>query len=155
MTNQIFKSAILDFSVSAQNAKANVPQIRFSTQDSGGTARLKFTAKKDDNNLPLSSAAEVTLAMVLSVGKKYESSYIVNPEIINRTEGVFEYSLTDEQISHDGQANAELYVKYPNQTMQINRFSFVIEKAMIDDNFLPVATYYVEKWDVLVAFKIT
>ncbi|WP_346401434.1 BppU family phage baseplate upper protein, partial [Listeria monocytogenes] len=79
----------------------------FSTQDSGGTARLKFTAKKDDNNLPLSSAAEVTLAMVLSVGKKYESSYIVNPEIINRTEGVFEYSLTDEQISHDGQANAE------------------------------------------------
>ncbi|EOG9405069.1 hypothetical protein ACLLE7_003247, partial [Listeria monocytogenes] len=27
MTNQIFKSAILDFSVSAQNAKANVPQI--------------------------------------------------------------------------------------------------------------------------------
>ncbi|WP_167803486.1 phage baseplate upper protein [Listeria monocytogenes] len=147
MTNQIFKSAILDFSVSAQNAKANVPQIRFSTQDSGGTARLKFTAKKDDNNLPLSSAAEVTLAMVLSVGKKYESSYIVNPEIINRTEGVFEYSLTDEQISHDGQANAELYVKYPNQTMQINRFSFVIEKAMIDDNFLPVAKYYVEKWD--------
>ncbi|EDN9504780.1 DUF2479 domain-containing protein [Listeria monocytogenes] len=147
MTNQIFKSAILDFSVSAQNAKANVPQIKFSTQDSGGTARLKFTAKKDDNNLPLSSAAEVTLAMVLSVGKKYESSYIVNPEIINRTGGVFEYSLTDEQISHDGQANAELYVKYPNQTMQINRFSFVIEKAMIDDNFLPVATYYVEKWD--------
>lgn len=46
MTNQIFKSAILDFSVSAQNAKANVPQIKFSTQDSGGTARLKFTAKK-------------------------------------------------------------------------------------------------------------
>lgn len=76
--------------------------------------------------------------MVLSVGKKYESSYIVNPEIINRTEGVFEYSLTDEQISHDGQANAELYVKYPNQTMQINRFSFVIEKAMIDDNFCPL-----------------
>ncbi|CUK85924.1 Gp20 [Listeria monocytogenes] len=147
MTNQIFKSAILDFSVSAQNAKANVPQIKFSTQDSGGTARLVFMVKKDDNYLPLSSAAEVTLAMIMSVGKKYESKYVVNPEIINRTEGVFEYSLTDDQISHDGQVNAELYVKYPNQSMQINRFKFDIEKAMIDDDFLPVATYYVEKWD--------
>lgn len=147
MTNQIFKSAILDFSVSAQNAKANVPQIKFSTQDSGGTARLVFMVKKDNNYLPLSSAAEVTLAMVVSVGKKYESKYVVNPEIINRTEGVFEYSLTDDQISHDGQVNAELYVKYPNQSMQINRFKFDIEKAMIDDGFLPVATYYVEKWD--------
>lgn len=147
MTNKIFKSAILDFSVSAQNAKANVPAIKFSTQDSGGTARLNFTAKKEVNSLPLSSAAEVTLAMIMSVGKEYESKYVVNPEITNRTKGVFEYSLTDDQISHDGQVNAELYVKYPNQSMQIHRFSFVIEKAMIDDNFFPVATYYVERWD--------
>ncbi|EAG2253109.1 phage baseplate upper protein [Listeria monocytogenes] len=147
MTNKIFKSAILDFSVSTQNAKANVPAIKFSTQDSGGTARLFFTAKKEVNSLPLSSAAEVTLAMIMSVGKEYESKYVVNPEITNRTKGVFEYSLTDDQISHDGQVNAELYVKYPNQSMQIHRFSFVIEKAMIDDNFFPVATYYVERWD--------
>ncbi|EAC4387153.1 phage baseplate upper protein, partial [Listeria monocytogenes] len=147
MTNKIFKSAILDFSVSAQNAKANVPAIKFSTQDSGGTARLNFTAKKEVNSLPLSSAAEVTLAMIMSVGKEYESKYVVNPEITNRTKGVFEYSLTDDQISHDGQVNAELYVKYQNQSMQIHRFSFVIEKAMIDDNFFPVATYYVERWD--------
>lgn len=147
MTNKIFKSAILDFSVSAQNAKANVPQILFNTQDSGGTARLIFTAKKEDNSLPLSSAAKVTLAMIMSVGKEYESKYVVYPEITNRTKGAFEYSLTDNQISHDGQVNAELYVKYPNQSMQIHRFSFVIEKAMIDDNFFPVATYYVERWD--------
>ncbi|MBF2368330.1 phage baseplate upper protein [Listeria welshimeri] len=147
MTNKIFKSAILDFSVSAQNAKANVPQILFNTQDSGGTARLIFTAKKEDNSLPLSSAAKVTLAMIMSVGKEYESKYVVYPEITNRTKGAFEYSLTDNQISHDGQVNAELYVKYANQSMQIHRFSFVIEKAMIDDNFFPVATYYVERWD--------
>lgn len=147
MTNKIFKSAILDFSVSAQNAKANVPQILFNTQDSGGTARLIFTAKKEDNSLPLSSAAKVTLAMIMSVGKEYESKYVVYPEITNRTKGTFEYSLTDNQISHDGQVNAELYVKYQNQSMQIHRFSFVIEKAMIDDNFFPVATYYVERWD--------
>lgn len=46
MTNQIFKSAILDFSVSAQNAKANVPQICFNTQDTGGTAKLIVKTKK-------------------------------------------------------------------------------------------------------------
>ncbi|MBF2609333.1 phage baseplate upper protein [Listeria innocua] len=147
MTNKIFKSAILDFSVSAQNAKANVPQILFNTQDSGGTARLIFTAKKEDNSLPLSSAAKITLAMVMSVGEEYESKYVVNPVITNRAKGIFEYSLTDDQISHNGQVNAELYVKYPEQAMQINRFNFEIEKAMIDDNFFPVATYYVERWD--------
>ncbi|MGC9338759.1 phage baseplate upper protein [Listeria ivanovii] len=147
MTNKIFKSAILDFSVSAQNAKANVPQIRFSTQDSGGTARLVFAIKKEDYSLPLSSAAEITLAMVMSVGEEYESKYVVNPVITNRAKGIFEYSLTDDQISHNGQVNAELYVKYPEQAMQINRFNFEIEKAMIDDNFFPVATYYVERWD--------
>lgn len=147
MTNQIFKSAILDFSVSAQNAKANVPQICFNTQDTGGTARLIFTATKEGNRLPLSSAAKVTLAMIMSVGKEYESKYVVNLEITPRSDGIFEYSLTDDQISHDGQANAELYIKYPNQSMQINRFSFVIEKAMIDDNFNPVTTYYVQRWD--------
>ncbi|EDO1155144.1 DUF2479 domain-containing protein [Listeria innocua] len=147
MINKIFKSAILDFSVSAQNAKANVPQIRFSTQDSGGTARLVFAIKKEDYSLPLSSAAEITLAMVMSVGEEYESKYVVNPVITNRAKGIFEYSLTDDQISHNGQVNAELYVKYPEQAMQINRFNFEIEKAMIDDNFFPVATYYVERWD--------
>ncbi|HGI6635416.1 BppU family phage baseplate upper protein [Listeria monocytogenes] len=147
MTNQIFKSAILDFSVSAQNAKANVPQICFNTQDTGGTAKLIVKTKKDDAKLPLSSAAQITLAMRMSVGKEYESTYVVNPVITRRADGIFEYSLTDDQISHDGQTNAELYVKYPNQSMQINRFKFDIEKAMIDDDFLPVATYYVEKWD--------
>ncbi|EHF6378867.1 BppU family phage baseplate upper protein [Listeria monocytogenes] len=147
MTNQIFKSAILDFSVSAQNAKANVPQICFNTQDTGGTAKLIVKAKKDDANLPLSSAAQITLAMRMSVGKEYESTYVVNPVITRRADGIFEYSLTDDQISHDGQTNAELYVKYTNQSMQIHRFSFIIEKAMIDDNFLPAVTYYVARWD--------
>ncbi|EJQ6747496.1 BppU family phage baseplate upper protein, partial [Listeria monocytogenes] len=79
MTNQIFKSAILDFSVSAQNAKANVPQICFNTQDTGGTAKLIVKTKKDDAKLPLSSAAQITLAMRMSVGKEYESTYVVNP----------------------------------------------------------------------------
>ncbi|EIZ2538678.1 phage baseplate upper protein [Listeria monocytogenes] len=147
MTNKIFKSAILDFSVSAQNAKANVPLIRFNTQDSGGTARLVFSVKKEGDSLPFSSAAEITLAMVMSVGEEYESKYVVNPVITNRTKGIFEYSLTDDQISHNGQVNAELYVKYPNQSMQINRFNFEIEKAMIDDNFSPLTTYYVKRWD--------
>ncbi|ELC4710525.1 BppU family phage baseplate upper protein, partial [Listeria monocytogenes] len=119
----------------------------FNTQDTGGTAKLIVKTKKDDAKLPLSSAAQITLAMRMSVGKEYESTYVVNPVITRRADGIFEYSLTDDQISHDGQTNAELYVKYPNQSMQIHRFSFIIEKAMIDDNFLPVATYYVEKWD--------
>ncbi|MBC1485979.1 phage baseplate upper protein [Listeria seeligeri] len=147
MENQIFKSAILDFSVSSQHAIAEVPKITFSTQDSGGTAKLIFATKKDGVSLSLSNAAEISLAMIMSVGKDYESRYLVNPTIIDRVKGLIEYSLTDDQIGHDGQVEAELYVKYQNQTMQINRFSFSIEKAMIDDDFMPVQTYYVEKWD--------
>ncbi|HEM1103518.1 TPA: BppU family phage baseplate upper protein, partial [Listeria monocytogenes] len=120
----------------------------FYTQDSGGTARLIFNIDKDNQDLVLSSAAELELAMILAKGKESESKYLVKPTIIDGVRGIAEYSLTDSQIAHDGNAIAELYIKYKNsQAMRVYKFEFEIKKALIDSDFFPVAEFYVERWD--------
>ncbi|TXG31655.1 BppU family phage baseplate upper protein, partial [Listeria monocytogenes] len=120
----------------------------FYTQDSGGTARLIFNIDKDNQDLVLSSAAELELAMILAKGTESESKYLVKPTITDGVRGIAEYVLTDSQISHAGTAIAELYIKYKNsQAMRVYKFSFEIKKALIDSDFFPVKEYYVERWD--------
>ncbi|EHU3981739.1 BppU family phage baseplate upper protein, partial [Listeria monocytogenes] len=120
----------------------------FYTQDSGGTARLIFNIDKDNQDLVLSSAAELELAMILAKGTESESKYLVKPTIIDGVRGIAEYSLTDSQIAHAGNAIAELYIKYKNsQAMRVYKFSFEIKKALIDSDFFPVSEFYVERWD--------
>ncbi|HFU6463534.1 TPA: BppU family phage baseplate upper protein, partial [Listeria monocytogenes] len=87
-------------------------------------------------------------AMILAVGKESESKYLVKPTVVDGVRGIAEYTLTDSQIAHDGNAIAELYIKYKNsQAMRVYKFSFEIKKALIDSDFFPVKEYYVERWD--------
>ncbi|EKB7060350.1 BppU family phage baseplate upper protein, partial [Listeria innocua] len=103
---------------------------------------------KDNQDLVLSSAAELELAMILAKGKESESKYLVKPKVVDGVQGIAEYTLTDSQIAHDGNAIAELYIKYKNsQGMRVYKFSFEIKKALIDSDFFPVKEYYVERWD--------
>ncbi|EJG6820958.1 BppU family phage baseplate upper protein, partial [Listeria monocytogenes] len=70
------------------------------------------------------------------------------PTVVDGVRGIAEYTLTDSQIAHDGNAIAELYIKYKNsQAMRVYKFSFEIKKALIDSDFFPVKEYYVERWD--------
>ncbi|ENG4426053.1 BppU family phage baseplate upper protein [Listeria monocytogenes] len=145
--NVIHKNGVYDFNVTTQEDKP-LPVAVFYTQDSGGTARLIFNIDKDNQDLVLSSAAELELAMILAKGKESESKYLVKPTIIDGVRGIAEYSLTDSQIAHDGNAIAELYIKYKNsQAMRVYKFEFEIKKALIDSDFFPVKEYYVERWD--------
>ncbi|EEC6572521.1 BppU family phage baseplate upper protein, partial [Listeria monocytogenes] len=114
----------------------------------GGTARLIFNIDKDNQDLGLSSAAELELAMILAKGKESESKYLVKPKVVDGVQGIAEYTLTDSQIAHDGNAIAELYIKYKNsQAMRVYKFEFEIKKALIDSDFFPVSEFYVERWD--------
>ncbi|EAE6208252.1 hypothetical protein VC38_00700 [Listeria innocua] len=145
--NVIHKNGIYDFNVTTEEDKPLQKSV-FYTQDSGGTARLIFNIDKDNQDLVLSSAAELELAMILAVGKESESKYLVKPTVVDGVRGIAEYSLTDSQIAHDGNAIAELYIKYKNsQAMRVYKFSFEIKKALIDSDFFPVKEYYVERWD--------
>ncbi|EAD6201351.1 BppU family phage baseplate upper protein [Listeria monocytogenes] len=145
--NVIHKNGVYDFNVTTQEDKPLQKSV-FYTQDSGGTARLIFNIDKDNQDLVLSSAAELELAMILAKGTESESKYLVKPTIIDGVRGIAEYSLTDSQIAHDGNAIAELYIKYKNsQAMRVYKFSFEIKKALIDSDFFPVKEYYVERWD--------
>ncbi|EGP7201180.1 TPA: BppU family phage baseplate upper protein [Listeria monocytogenes] len=145
--NVIHKNGVYDFNVTTQEDKPLQKSV-FYTQDSGGTARLIFNIDKDNQDLVLSSAAELELAMILAKGKESESKYLVKPTIIDGVRGIAEYSLTDSQIAHDGNAIAELYIKYKNsQAMRVYKFEFEIKKALIDSDFFPVKEYYVERWD--------
>lgn len=145
--NVIHKNGIYDFNVTTEEDKPLQKSV-FYTQDSGGTARLIFNIDKDNQDLVLSSAAELELAMILAVGKESESKYLVKPTVVDGVRGIAEYTLTDSQIAHDGNAIAELYIKYKNsQAMRVYKFSFEIKKALIDSDFFPVKEYYVERWD--------
>ncbi|MEY6618696.1 BppU family phage baseplate upper protein [Listeria monocytogenes] len=145
--NVIHKNGIYDFNVTTEEDKP-LQKAVFYTQDSGGTARLIFNIDKDNQDLVLSSAAELELAMILAVGKESESKYLVKPAVIDGVRGIAEYTLTDSQIAHDGNAIAELYIKYKNtQAMRVYKFEFEIKKALIDSDFFPVAEFYVERWD--------
>ncbi|EJN6732665.1 BppU family phage baseplate upper protein [Listeria monocytogenes] len=145
--NVIHKNGVYDFNVTTQEDKPLQKSV-FYTQDSGGTARLIFNIDKDNQDLVLSSAAELELAMILAKGTESESKYLVKPTIIDGVRGIAEYSLTDSQIAHAGNAIAELYIKYKNsQAMRVYKFSFEIKKALIDSDFFPVAEFYVERWD--------
>ncbi|EPU1804984.1 BppU family phage baseplate upper protein [Listeria monocytogenes] len=145
--NVIHKNGIYDFNVTTEEDKP-LQKAVFHTQDTGGTARLIFNIDKDNQDLVLSSAAELELAMILAVGKESESKYLVKPTVVDGVRGIAEYTLTDSQIAHDGNAIAELYIKYKNsQAMRVYKFEFEIKKALIDSDFFPVKEYYVERWD--------
>ncbi|HFF6603119.1 TPA: BppU family phage baseplate upper protein, partial [Listeria monocytogenes] len=145
--NVIHKNGIYDFNVTTEEDKP-LQKAVFHTQDTGGTARLIFNIDKDNQDLVLSSAAELELAMILAKGKESESKYLVKPKVVDGVQGIAEYTLTDSQIAHDGNAIAELYIKYKNsQGMRVYKFSFEIKKALIDSDFFPVKEYYVERWD--------
>ncbi|ECC0323518.1 BppU family phage baseplate upper protein [Listeria monocytogenes] len=145
--NVIHKNGIYDFNVTTEEDKP-LQKAVFYTQDSGGTARLIFNIDKDNQDLGLSSATELELAMILAKGTESESKYLVKPTISDGVRGIAEYALTDSQISHAGTAIAELYIKYKNsQAMRVYKFSFEIKKALIDSDFFPVAEFYVERWD--------
>ncbi|EAC7181277.1 DUF2479 domain-containing protein [Listeria monocytogenes] len=145
--NVIHKNGVYDFNVTTQEDKP-LQKAVFYTRDTGGTARLIFNIDKDNQDLGLSSAAELELAMILAKGTESESKYLVKPTIIDGVRGVAEYALTDSQISHAGTAIAELYIKYKNsQAMRVYKFEFEIKKALIDSDFFPVAEFYVERWD--------
>ncbi|EPU4733329.1 BppU family phage baseplate upper protein [Listeria monocytogenes] len=145
--NVIHKNGVYDFNVTTQEDKP-LQKAVFYTQDTGGTARLIFNIDKDNQDLVLSSAAELELAMILAKGTESESKYLVKPTITDGVRGIAEYVLTDSQISHAGTAIAELYIKYKNsQAMRVYKFSFEIKKALIDSDFFPVKEYYVERWD--------
>ncbi|EMH4259026.1 BppU family phage baseplate upper protein [Listeria monocytogenes] len=145
--NVIHKNGIYDFNVTTEEDKP-LQKAVFHTQDTGGTARLIFNIDKDNQDLVLSSAAELELAMILAKGTESESKYLVKPTIADGVRGIAEYTLTDSQIAHDGNAIAELYIKYKNsQAMRVYKFEFEIKKALIDSDFFPVKEYYVERWD--------
>ncbi|EAE1303613.1 DUF2479 domain-containing protein [Listeria monocytogenes] len=145
--NVIHKNGVYDFNVTTQEDKPLQKSV-FYTQDSGGTARIIFNIDKDNQDLVLSSAAELELAMILAKGTESESKYLVKPTITDGVRGIAEYTLTDSQISHAGTAIAELYIKYKNsQAMRVYKFEFEIKKALIDSDFFPVAEFYVERWD--------
>ncbi|EAG8559512.1 DUF2479 domain-containing protein [Listeria monocytogenes] len=145
--NVIHKNGIYDFNVTTEEDKP-LQKAVFYTQDTGGTARLIFNIDKDNQDLVLSSAAELELAMILAKGTESESKYLVKPTIADGVRGIAEYAITDSQISHAGTAIAELYIKYKNsQAMRVYKFEFEIKKALIDSDFFPVKEYYVERWD--------
>ncbi|MCI4128239.1 phage baseplate upper protein [Bacillus haynesii] len=143
----IYKNTAVHFDVNAQVKRSVSANIQFSTQDIG-TAKLSFNLTKDGVPLPISKATHAKLFMKFTDG----SQVYVNTEVEDALKGVIFYVLTPEQIKHAGTVHAELYVKYDNgQKMSVHKFSFEIDKALIDADIVPVAEYYFEDFETFKA----
>ncbi|WP_025808184.1 phage baseplate upper protein, partial [Bacillus licheniformis] len=113
-----------------------------------GTAKLSFNLTKDGVPLPISKATHAKLFMKFTDG----SQVYVNTEVEDALKGAIFYVLTPEQVKHYGTVQAELYVNYDNgQKMSVHKFSFVIDRALVDQGIAPIAEYYIEDFETLKA----
>ncbi|OTQ89286.1 hypothetical protein BG31_03715 [Bacillus subtilis subsp. subtilis] len=142
----IYNDASLSFEVTSRT-KTNIhTNIQFSTQDID-TARLIFTLTKDGVPLPL-SAVSGKLVMYMADG----SRFIKNVEIVDPIAGVAQYVLTADEVKHYGTVNAEFNLYYANnQALSVHKFSFVIDRALVDTDIVPVAEYYIDDFEALIA----
>ncbi|MCY9090957.1 phage baseplate upper protein [Bacillus mojavensis] len=141
----IYNDAEQSFEITASTKRKITTGIQFSTQDIG-TAKITFKLTKDGEPLPISNATHGKLYMRMADG----SAFYVNTEVGDAFEGVLFYVLTDDQIKHAGTVTAELYVSYDNgQSLSVHKFSFEIDKALIDANIAPLAEYYIEDFEDL------
>ncbi|MCP6683010.1 BppU family phage baseplate upper protein [Bacillus nakamurai] len=140
----IYNDASLAFEVTSRTKTNIKTAIQFSTQDID-TARLIFSLTKDGVPLPL-SAVNGKLVMVMADG----SRFIKDVEITDKVEGIAQHILTADEIRHSGDVQAELYLYYANkQALSIHKFSFTIDKALIDTDIVPLAEYYVDDFEEL------
>ena len=140
----IYNNAPLAFEVTSRTKTNIKTAIQFSTQDID-TARLIFSLTKDGVPLPL-SAVTGKLVMFMADG----SRFIRSVDITDKVEGVAQYVLSAEEIRHSGDVQAELYLYYANkQALSIHKFSFAIDKALIDTDIVPLAEYYVDDFEAL------
>lgn len=142
----IYKDGVLNFTVTQSGSSPVTTGIQFSTQDVA-TAKLTFRLTKDGVPLPL-SAVSGCLAMLMVDG----SRFIREISLVDKVNGIAEYVLSDAEIKHYGQVNAELYLYYANgQSLSVHKFGFSIDQALIDQNIVPVAEYYIDDFESLKA----
>ncbi|MDE1367656.1 phage baseplate upper protein [Bacillus licheniformis] len=143
----IYKNTAVHFDVNAQVKRSVSANIQFSTQDIG-TAKLSFNLTKDGVPLPISKATHAKLFMRFTDG----SQVYVNTEVEDALKGVIFYVLEPNQVKHYGTVQAELYVNYDNgQKMSVHQFTFVIDRALVDQDIAPIAEYYIEDFETLKA----
>ncbi|TWJ36224.1 hypothetical protein CHCC5027_3315 [Bacillus paralicheniformis] len=143
----IYKDSDVHFNISSQIKRSVSANIQFSTQDIN-TAKLTFSLTKDGVPLPISQATHGKLFMRFADGSKF----YVNTEVQDALGGVIFYVLTSDQVTHYGTVQAELYVNYDNgQKLSVHKFSFEIDRALVDQDIAPVAEYYVDDFESLKA----
>ncbi|MCY9372723.1 phage baseplate upper protein [Bacillus haynesii] len=143
----IYKNTDVQFEINSQIKRSISANIQFSTQDID-TAKLTFSLTKDGVPLPISKATHGKLFMRFADGSKF----YVNTEVKDALEGVIFYVLTPDQVTHYGTVQAELYVNYNNgQSLSVHKFSFEIDRALVDQDIAPVAEYYVQDFESLKA----
>ncbi|AKQ72702.1 MULTISPECIES: phage baseplate upper protein [Bacillus] len=143
----IYKDTDIHFSINSQIKRSIAANIQFSTQDID-TAKLTFSLTKDGIPLPISQATHGKLFMRFADGSKF----YVNTEVQDALGGVIFYVLKPDQVTHYGTVQAELYVNYDNgQKLSVHKFSFEIDRALVDQDIVPVAEYYIEDFEDLKA----
>ncbi|AYC54157.1 hypothetical protein CHCC15075_1695 [Bacillus licheniformis] len=142
----MYKTVIGNFEVGAEYKAPTFLDANFSTLDKG-TAKLKFILSDNKGQrLPL-SAVTPKLAMKMS-----DKSIFVKDDldIVDPTNGIIEYVLSDSEIKHYGEVQAELYLLYNDKRQaSVHKFRFRIDRALIDETVDIIQEFYVSDFDGL------
>ncbi|PAD39824.1 BppU family phage baseplate upper protein [Terribacillus sp. 7520-G] len=138
------KTAIGEFKVGTQYQAPFSLKANFSTSDKG-SAKLQFRLFGSDGHpLPLSGTTP-KLAM-----KMADNSVFINENLTIKdpVEGIIEYVLSDNEIKHYGNVQAELYLLYSNNTqVSVHQFTFTITRALIDESVDVIREVVVEDFE--------
>lgn len=140
------KQGDLNLAISADKKYVIKANIQFSTQDSG-TAELYFRFFQDGQPIAKQAGYSGQLFLLMQDG----SSFLVDVEIVESAENLeARYVLTDDQVSHYGDVQAEVYLyDGNNNSISVHKFEFVIDQALVDQDITPVAEYYVSSFNEL------
>ncbi|MEK5500459.1 phage baseplate upper protein [Bacillus sp. FSL M8-0168] len=142
----MYKTAIGNFEIGAKYQAPISLNASFSTLDKG-TAKLKFVlTDSEGQRLPL-SAVTPKLAMKMADNSVFVKD---NLEITDPVNGVIEYVLSDHEIKHYGEVQAELYLLYnDNRQASVHKFSFRIDRALIDETVDIIQEFYISDFEEL------
>lgn len=140
------KNASLVLSVDTKPKTDTHSKIAFSTQDKG-SAKLTFMVRRDKYPVDLTNIiGEIVLIMRKTGGHFIDTKTVIE----NASEGIISYTLTNEQLAHHGEVEAELNLLLPNgKSVGGMEFTFDIESSLKDRYIKPIREYYVDYFENL------
>lgn len=152
--NKIYKDNNQILTIQAETKSILNTKVEFFSFDSD-TARFIFKLQKDQQPLPISTAAKIFVVLKFTVNgieKKRILDSTVDEELTvqDSTEGTISLVIPSEYRGYVGMVTGGVYVQFDNgQSLDCGYFRFTMKKSMIDETLEDMSDFYVSTFESL------